>query len=157
MSHHKDHNRKSSSSGRLETGKAIRFGVSADARLLEKFDKMIIEKGYATRSEAIRDLIRDQLVDFAWTEQNEDVVGTLTLVYNHESRELTERLTEIQHQHHSSIISTLHVHLDEHNCLEVLVMKGKSKYVKSIADKLISTKGVKHGKLTVSTTGRDLY
>jgi CopG family nickel-responsive transcriptional regulator len=157
MSHHKDHNRKSSSSGRLEAGKAIRFGVSADARLLEKFDKMIIEKGYATRSEAIRDLIRDQLVDFAWTEQNEDVVGTLTLVYNHESRELTERLTDIQHQHHSSIISTLHVHLDEHNCLEVLVMKGKSKYVKSIADKLISTKGVKHGKLAVSTTGKDLY
>ena len=118
---------------------------------------MILEKGYATRSEAIRDLIRDQLVEFAWTEQNEDVVGTLTLVYNHESKELTERLTEIQHQHHSSIISTLHVHLDEHNCLEVLVMKGKSKHVKSIADKLISTKGVKHGKLTVSTTGRDLY
>jgi CopG family nickel-responsive transcriptional regulator len=157
MNYHKDHNQKNLSVGKTETGKAIRFGVSADLRLLEKFDKMIAEKGYVSRSEAIRDLIRDQLVEFAWTEQNEDVVGTLTLVYNHESTELTERLTDIQHQHHSLIISTLHVHLDEHNCLEVLVMKGKSKQVKSIAAKLVSTKGVKHGKLTVSTTGRDLY
>lgn len=157
MRPHQDHDHKNLSTRRIETGRVIRFGVSADLRLLEKFDEMIAEKGYASRSEAIRDLIRDQLVEFAWTEQNEDVVGTLTIVYNHESTELTERLTDIQHQHHSAIISTLHVHLDEHNCLEVLVMKGKSNQVKSIAAKLVSTKGVKHGKLTVSTTGRDLY
>ncbi len=141
----------------IETGKAIRFGVSADARLLEKFDELIAEKSYANRSEAIRDLIRDQLVEFAWTKSNEEVVGTLTLVYNHESKELTEKLTKLQHHHHSSIISTLHVHLDAHNCLEVLVMKGKSKMVKSLADRLIGTKGVKHGKLTMSTTGKELY
>ena len=137
--------------------KAIRFGVSADGRLLEKFDEMIAEKSYANRSEAIRDLIRDQLVEFAWTQRNEEVVGTLTLVYNHESQELADKLTKLQHHHHSSIISTLHVHLDQHNCLEVLVMKGKSKELKNLSDRLIGTKGVKHGKLTMSTTGKELY
>ena len=137
--------------------KAIRFGVSADGRLLEKFDEMIAEKSYANRSEAIRDLIRDQLVEFAWTQRNEEVVGTLTLVYNHESQELADKLTKLQHHYHSSIISTLHVHLDAHNCLEVLVMKGKSKELKNLSDRLIGAKGVKHGKLTMSTTGKELY
>jgi CopG family nickel-responsive transcriptional regulator len=139
------------------SGKLIRFGVSADVRLLEKFDEMIAEKSYANRSEAIRDLIRVQLVEDAWTESTEDVVGTLTLVYNHDSRELTERLTKLQHHHHHEIVSTLHVHLDEHNCLEVLVLKGQSKTIKRLADRLIGAKGVKHGKLTMSTTGKELY
>jgi CopG family nickel-responsive transcriptional regulator len=138
-------------------GKLIRFGVSADTRLVEKFDEMIAEKSYANRSEAIRDLIRDQLVEHSWTTRTEEVVGTLTLVYNHESKELTERLTKLQHNHHSAIISTLHVHLDEHNCLEVLVLKGQSNIIKNLADKLICAKGVKHGKLTMSTTGKELY
>ena len=140
-----------------ETSTAIRFGVSADARLLEKFDEMIAEQCYANRSEAIRDLIRDRLVEYAWTTSHEEVVGTLTLVYNHEASELTEKLTKLQHHHHTNIISTLHVHLDEHNCLEVLVMKGESKEIKSLSDKLIGAKGVKHGKLTMSTTGKELY
>jgi CopG family transcriptional regulator, nickel-responsive regulator len=138
-------------------GKLIRFGVSADVRLLEKFDEMIAERSYANRSEAIRDLIRDQLVEHAWTSSTAEVVGTLTLVYNHESSELTERLTKLQHDHHSAIISTVHVHLDAHNCLEVLVLKGQSNVIKPLADKLIGTKGVKHGKLTMSTTGKELY
>jgi len=154
MQHKKHHN---SSSKGIEAGKAIRFGVSADARLLEKFDEMIVEKCYANRSEAIRDLIRDELVEYAWTKSNEDVVGTLTVVYNHESRDLTDKLTKLQHNHHTNIISTLHVHLDEHNCLEVLVLKGKSKEIKNLADRLIGAKGVKHGKLIMSTTGRELY
>ena len=155
--HHRDHDQRKQTSKGIETGKAIRFGVSADVRLLEKFDEMIVEKSYANRSEAIRDLIRDQLVEFAWTKSTAEVVGTLTLVYNHESKELTEKLTKLQHQNHSYIISTLHVHLDEHNCLEVLVMKGESKTIKSISDKLIGAKGVKHGKLTMSTTGKEIY
>ena len=155
MSQHKEHHHKKSSGN--DTGKAIRFGVSADARLLEKFDEMIAEKSYMNRSEAIRDLIRDQLVEFAWSTSDEEVVGTLTLVYNHESRELSDRLTKLQHNYHSSIISTLHVHLDKHNCLEVLVMRGKSKDIKTLSDKLICTKGVKHGKLTMSTTGKELF
>ncbi len=140
-----------------ETGKAVRFGVSADVRLLGKFDDMIADQCYANRSEAIRDLIRDRLVEYAWTASQEEVVGTLTLVYNHESSELTEKLTRLQHHHYTNIISTLHVHLDEHNCLEVLVMKGKSQEIKQLSDKLIGAKGVKHGKLTMSTTGKELY
>lgn len=143
--------------GGIRTGRTVRFGVSADSRLLEKFDGMILEKSYATRSEAIRDLIRDRLVEYAWTKNNDDVVGTITFVYNHESKELTEKLTEIQHRHHGIIISALHVHLDDHNCLEVLVVRGKSQTVKEISDLLIGAKGVKHGKLTMSTTGKELY
>lgn len=157
MHHHKTHSTEESPAREIDSGHAIRFGVSADARLLEKFDEMIAEKCYANRSEAIRDLIRDQLVEFAWSKSQKEVVGTLTLVYNHESRELSDKLIRLQHQHHAAIISTLHVHLDEHNCLEVLVMRGESKVIKNLADKLIGTKGVKHGKLTMSTTGKDLY
>jgi CopG family transcriptional regulator, nickel-responsive regulator len=153
--HNHDHQHVPSDS---ETEKGlIRFGVSADARLLEKFDEWVAEKSYANRSEAIRDLIRDQLVDFAWTQRDAEVVGTLTLVYNHESHELTDWLTKLQHQHHTAIISTLHVHLDEHICLEVLVLKGNSQLLRTLADQLIGAKGVKHGKLTMSTTGKDLY
>ncbi len=143
--------------GGIKTGMTIRFGISADARLLENFDGLIAEKGYANRSEAIRDLIRDQLVEFAWTKNNEDMVGTITIVYNHELKELTEKLIEIQHHNRAHVISSMHVHLDGHNCLEVLVVKGKGEEIKSISDRLIGTKGVKHGKLTMSTTGKELY
>jgi len=138
-------------------GKMMRFGISADARLIEKFDGMIVEKSYANRSEAIRDLIRDQLVEFAWTKNNEDVIGTITLVYNHESKELAEKLTELEHQNHTNIISSVHVHLDDHNCLEVLIVRGKSPEIKDISYKLIGTRGVKHGKLNMTTSGAELY
>lgn len=138
-------------------GKMMRFGISADARLIEKFDGMIFEKSYANRSEAIRDLIRDQLVEFAWTKINEDVIGTITLVYNHESKELAEKLTELEHQNHTNIISSVHVHLDDHSCLEVLIVRGKSPEIKDISYKLIGTKGVKHGKLAMTTSGAELY
>jgi CopG family transcriptional regulator, nickel-responsive regulator len=138
-------------------GKMMRFGISADARLIEKFDGMIVEKSYANRSEAIRDLIRDQLVEFAWTKNSEDVIGTITLVYNHELKELTEKLTELEHQNHTNIISSVHVHLDDHSCLEVLIVRGKSPEIKDISYKLIGTRGVKHGKLTMTTSGSELY
>jgi CopG family nickel-responsive transcriptional regulator len=139
------------------SGKMMRFGISADVRLIDKFDGMIVEKSYANRSEAIRDLIRDQLVEFAWTKNNEDVIGTITLVYNHELKELTEKLTELEHQNHTNIISSIHVHLDNHNCLEVLIVRGKSSEVQGISYKLIGTRGVKHGKLTMTTSGAELY
>lgn len=141
----------------LGDSQIIRFGVSADARLLESFDRIIRAKGYANRSEALRDLMRDQLVDAAWSENSKIVVGTLTIVYDHEASELTQRLTDLQHHSHDQIISSLHVHLDEHFCLEVLIIRGKGKDVKELADKLIGTKGVKHGKLAMSSTGQDLY
>jgi CopG family nickel-responsive transcriptional regulator len=133
-----------------------RFGVSIDERLLKRFDQLIAEKGYGNRSEAIRDLIRNALVEDQWTRGDEETVGTVTLVYNHHTRDLSDKLTEHQHSHHDAIVSTLHVHLDAHNCLEVVVVKGKANQVKRMADELIGTKGVKHGKLVTSTTGEDL-
>ena len=134
----------------------IRFGVSMDSQLIKKFDTLIGRKGYATRSEAIRDMIRDSLVEQEWASEDRELVGTITIVYNHHTRELDHALTDMQHKSFDQIISALHVHLDAHNCLEVLVVKGKSQDIKKIADRLIGTKGVKHGKLTMTTTGKEL-
>lgn len=138
-------------------GETIRFGISIDSGLLERFDRVVEEKGYVNRSEAIRDLIRDALVEQAWEAGEEETVGTLTLVYDHHVRDLSDRLTDIQHDHHDRIISTLHVHLDHHNCLEVLVVRGKAGQIKAIADSMIGAKGVKHGKLVMTTTGQGLH
>jgi CopG family nickel-responsive transcriptional regulator len=134
----------------------MRFGVSIDSQLIKKFDSLIGRKGYATRSEAIRDMIRDSLVEREWESEEGETVGTITLVYNHHTRELEHALTDMQHKSFHQIISTLHVHLDAHNCLEVLVVKGSSREIKHIADRLIGTRGVKHGKLTMTTTGKEL-
>jgi CopG family nickel-responsive transcriptional regulator len=133
-----------------------RFGISLENTLLERFDGLINKKGYPSRSEAIRDLIRDSLVTEEWETYRTETVGTITLVYSHDTRELTDNLTDIQHDYHQAIVSAMHIHLDDHNCLEVIVVKGKAKDIKAIADRLIGTKGVKHGKLTVTTTGKRL-
>ncbi len=133
-----------------------RFGISLDATLLKDFDSLIAKKGYVNRSEAIRDLIRDSLVKEEWEDVDRETVGTITIVYSHNTGELVDVLTDLQHNFYTSIISSLHIHLDGHNCLEVLVTKGKAKDVKKIADKLIGTKGVKHGKLSLTTTGKYL-
>ena len=132
-----------------------RFGVSVDSELLERFDELISSKGYKNRSEAIRDLIRDYLVEYEW-EEDVETMGAITMVYDHHKRELSESLISLQHDYHSSIISSTHIHIDEHNCLEVVVVRGKGSMVKEIADKLISTRGVKHGKLAMTTTGKNL-
>ncbi len=133
-----------------------RFGISLENTLLERFDGLISKKGYPSRSEAIRDLIRDSLVTEEWETYTTETVGTITLVYSHDIKELTDNLTDIQHDYHQAIVSAMHIHLDDHNCLEVIVVKGKAKDIKAIADRLIGTKGVKHGKLTVTTTGKRL-
>jgi CopG family nickel-responsive transcriptional regulator len=133
-----------------------RIGVAIDSRLLKRFDQLIGQRGYTNRSEAFRDLIRDELVQKSWESPDAEVVGTVTLVYNHHVRMLNEKLTGMQHDHHRNILSTMHVHLDHDNCLEVIVVKGKAKNVQHIADGLISTKGVKHGHLTITTTGAGL-
>jgi CopG family transcriptional regulator, nickel-responsive regulator len=133
-----------------------RIAISIDKRLMDRFDKVLDEKGYTNRSEAIRDLIRDSLVEREW-EEGKEVVGTITLVYSHHTRELTDTLNDLQHKYYGSIISNLHVHLDEHNCLEVMVVRGNSGEVRAIADRLIGTRGVVHGKLTMATTGRELH
>lgn len=134
----------------------VRFGVSMDDRLLEKFDKLIEGKGYSNRSEAVRDLIRNALVEEQWANADEEAVGTVSLVYDHHTRELSDKLTEHQHSHHREIVSALHVHLDAHHCLEVVVLKGKAGKIRHLADELIGTKGVKHGRLMTTTTGREL-
>jgi CopG family nickel-responsive transcriptional regulator len=132
-----------------------RIGVAIDTGLLEKFDGLIAERGYTNRSEAFRDLIRDELVRKDAESPESQVIGTVTLVYDHHVRLLQEKLTAIQHDHHHSILSTLHVHLDHDNCLEVLVVRGRSVEVRKVADVLISTKGVKHGRLVITTSGAD--
>ena len=137
-------------------GETIRFGVSLDSDLLDKFDVLCKEKSYQTRSEAIRDLIRSMLVQRQWENSDGEVAGTLTLVYDHHMSGLAQRLTEAQHDSHEVILSTMHVHLDHHNCLEVLVLKGSAEVIKGLGQKLISTKGVKHGHLVLTTTGQEI-
>lgn len=137
-------------------GNTVRFGISLDEKLLENFDQLIEQKSYMNRSEAIRDLIRASLVEERLGSEEQQAVGTVTLVYNHHVRDLSDKLTEHQHSHHDQIISALHVHLDPHNCLEVLVVRGAVREIRRIADELIGVKGVKHGKLVMTTTGEDL-
>jgi len=137
-------------------GETIRFGVSLDTSLLEKFDKLCEERCYKTRSEAIRDLIRKELVQMEWEDHNQEVTGTLTMVYNHHQSDLAQQMTEIQHQALDLVITSLHVHIDEHNCMEVLVLRGPARDVRSIAERLTATRGVKHGKLSLSTTGKGI-
>ncbi|WP_258083021.1 nickel-responsive transcriptional regulator NikR [Thermococcus thermotolerans] len=136
--------------------KITRFGVSVPSELLEKFDRIINEKGYVNRSEAIRDMMRDFIVRHEWEEGDRDVAGTITIVYNHDEADVVKELLDLQHDYVDEIISSLHVHMDEHNCLEVVVVKGKATRIKEIAERLISLKGVKHGKLVMTTTGREL-
>ncbi len=137
-------------------GNTVRFGISLDEKLLANFDELIEQKSYMNRSEAIRDLIRASLVEERLGSEDQVAVGTVTLVYNHHVRDLSDKLTEHQHTHHDQIISSLHVHLDAHNCLEVLIIRGVVKDIKKIANELICVKGVKHGKLVMTTTGEDL-
>ncbi|MBI5545023.1 MAG: nickel-responsive transcriptional regulator NikR [Deltaproteobacteria bacterium] len=136
-----------------------RVGISLEDTLLEQFDELIKRKGYANRSEAIRDLIRDQLVQEEWKEpkhSGKEQVAVVTLVYDHDSTTLGHKLTHIQHEHHRAVVSALHVHLDAHNCLEVLILRGTAEELLTMGEGLVSTKGVKYGKVVPATTGRTL-
>ncbi|HER25409.1 MAG TPA: nickel-responsive transcriptional regulator NikR [Candidatus Atribacteria bacterium] len=133
----------------------VRFGVSLEKTLLEKFDRLVKEKKYPNRSEAIRDLIRENLVRKEWIEGKE-VAGAITLVFDHHKRELVNTLTDIQHDFHPLIISSQHIHLDHDNCLEIIVVRGKPIEVRGLADELKSTKGVKYGSLSIASTGKEL-
>jgi len=133
-----------------------RFGVSMDELLLKKFDELISEKNYKNRSEAIRDVIRENLVGEEWKDEKGEKVGTVTLIYNHHKRGISEKLNEIQHHMHEYIISSMHIHLDEENCLEVIVVKGNARKIIDIVNKLISLKGVKHGKFVMTTSGKEI-
>ena len=133
-----------------------RIGVAINGDLLGKFDKLIAERGYTNRSEAFRDLIRNEMVQEAWKSSDSEVFGTVTLVYDHHTRLITDKLTELQHQYHSAVLSSLHVHLDHDNCLEVILVRGTASLVQKLSNALIAAKGVKHGRLTITTSGHDL-
>lgn len=128
-----------------------RIGVAIDSNLLTRFDRFLAKQGYTNRSEAFRDLIRDRLISVAVENPETPVVGTITLIYDHHSRLLPDKLTDLQHEHHHLIISTTHVHLDHDTCLEVIVVRGESWRVQKLADLLIGTKGVQHGRLVMSS------
>jgi len=133
-----------------------RFTVSMDEKLLDDFDKYISQRKYVNRSEAIRDLIRSVFVKKEW-QADKQVMGVISLVYDHHQPNLQERLTEIQHNYHHQVVSTTHVHMDHYNCLEVVIIKGKADSVVELADGLRSLKGVRNCKLAMSTTGKNLH
>ncbi len=134
----------------------IRFGISMEKKLLDRLDREIVKRGFPNRSEAIRDLIRNQLVEVDWSNDEEEVAGTITIIYNHHVRGLSDLLLEVQHEHHDLIVSVMHVHLEHEHCLEVMVIKGPAGEAKQLANRLIGVKGVKHGKLTITSTGKEL-
>lgn len=136
----------------------IRFGVSIEDELLESFDGLSAERGYSNRSEAVRDLMRDALVQSRVQAQPDktEVIASLTLVYDHHARELTDKMAGIQHDHHGLVISVLHVHISHDDCLEVIAMQGKAIEVRHLADALLSLKGVKHGKLFITLPGQKI-
>lgn len=133
-------------------GAIARFGVSMDARLLEHFDALIASQGYANRSEALRDLVRDRLVEARWEDEKRVVPAVVALVFDHDMRLLGDQMTDMQHAHADLVICSMHVHLDEHNCLEVTVMHGNSQRVRDLAQRMLSLRGVKHGRLVLTGT-----
>jgi CopG family nickel-responsive transcriptional regulator len=133
--------------------KLVRFGVSLEQGLLAEFDRSLRRRGWASRSEALRDLIRADLVREEWLEDDE-VAGAVTLIYDHHRKDLLGRLTDLQHDYQSLVLSTQHVHLDHDHCLEIIAVKGHPAEIRKLADTLRTIKGVKHGTLTMSTTGK---
>jgi len=130
--------------------------VSMEGRLASLFYRMIRRRGYPSRSEAVRDMVRRELVRQEWENPDAEAVGTVTLVYDHHVRDLSERLTEMQHRQHHLVTSTTHVHLTHDHCLEVIVVRGRARDVQVLADKLIATRGVLHGELVATATGKAL-
>jgi CopG family nickel-responsive transcriptional regulator len=137
--------------------KVTRFSVSMEPRLLRAFDKRIEGAGYDSRSRAVADIVRSYLVDERWQDAGAEVVGTVTIVYDHHDRDIEQRLTEFQHSHHEAIACTTHVHLDHDDCLEVIVVRGKAAKVRALAEQIITAPGVKHGKLVCTTSTEHLH
>lgn len=135
--------------------KLVRVTMSLEESLMKRLEKMVEASRYTNRSEFIRDMIRERLVQQAW-DANEDAVGTVTLVYNHHKRKLTQKLTELQHHHHTKVLAVTHVHLDEHLCAETILMRGRAREIRKLADLLRQQKGVLHASLSTGSTGQDL-
>ena len=139
----------------MSTAELSRFSLSMPADLARQLDAMVRAKGYANRSQAVAELVRNRLVECHAAAGDHAIAGTITLVYDHHQRNIQGLLTDIQHDHAAVLIASMHVHLDHHNCMEVLAVRGPASAVKQVADRLIAAKGVKHGKLTVTTTGKE--
>ncbi len=135
--------------------KLVRVTMSLEESLMQRLEKMVEASRYTNRSEFIRDMIRERLVQQAW-DANEDAVGTVTLVYNHHKRKLTQKLTELQHHHHTKVLAVTHVHLDEHLCAETILMRGRAREIRKLADLLRQQKGVLHASLSTGSTGQHL-
>jgi CopG family nickel-responsive transcriptional regulator len=133
-----------------------RIGVAISEDLLEKFDRLIESRGYTNRSEAFRDLIRNELVNDMSASGDAEVCGAITLIYDHHVRLLSDKLNDVQHEYYRAILSTVHVHLDHDNCLEVVLVRGKARAIEKLANSLIATKGVKHGRYTLTASAGDL-
>ena len=133
----------------------VRFGVSLEKSLLDKFDTLIKGRKYTNRSEALRDLIRQEFVQKQWKE-GQKVAGAITLVYDHHKRDVLSKVIDIQHDFQKIIISTQHIHLDHRNCLEIVAVKGRARDIQSLADTLKAVKGVRHGTLSMSSSGREI-
>jgi len=134
----------------MTTKQLRRFGVSMEENLLQSFDILIEKQGYTNRSEAVRDLVREALLRNKWEEDDQIVAGCILIFYDHHQRNLVEEMIGIQHDFHDVILATTHFHLDHHNCLEMIVVKGKTQSLRTLRDKLTSLKGVKYCKLSVS-------
>ena len=133
----------------------VRLSLSIERPLFERFEKLVRDRGYSNRSEFMRDLIREELIERQW-QDNDEVAGTITLVYDHAVRQLSKKLTHVQHHHHSAVLATTHVHLSERLCIEMILVKGTAAAIRHIADQLGKQKGVFHASLSVSSTGADL-
>ena len=141
---------------KVDMGELSRFSISIEKQLLDRLEGMVEKHHYANRSEFVRDLLRDRLVEEEWKD-NEEVVGTITLVYDHETRELSKKLTRLQHHHHDQVLASTHVHLDSHMCAEMVLTKGPAGEIRQMADMLRQQKGVLHAGLSLSSTGRHLH
>jgi len=133
-----------------------RIGISLEKALLERFDRLIRSKGYANRSEAVRDLIREKLVEQEWAAPSGETVAAVFLVYRHEAMELPQRLTHLEHDAYHHIVASTHVHMDREHCLEVIILRGPGAEIKRLGERLISLRGVKHGRFIPGTTGQRL-
>jgi CopG family nickel-responsive transcriptional regulator len=139
----------------VKSSDLIRFGVSMESDLLGTFDKLIDKRGYTNRSEAIRDFVREKIVQEEIHDPNSQAFGVLTFVYDHHVRDLERKLTDFQHDHFKSVVATSHVHIDHDNCLEVIILKDRAGKIGEVSDKILSYKGVKHGKLSLMLTGKE--
>jgi Predicted transcriptional regulators containing the CopG/Arc/MetJ DNA-binding domain and a metal-binding domain len=135
-----------------------RFGVSVEEDLLQNFDQLIAAQGYGTRSEALRDLMRDAIVKskVEGASEDDEGVGSLTLIYDHHARDLTSKMNDLQHDHHNLIVSVMHIHISHDDCMEVIALRGKIKSIRSLAESLLSIKGVKHGELFVTLPAKKI-